>query len=104
MEVTGKIKLINATQTFDSGFTKRELVVTTNETYPQDIKVEFVKDKCDVLDAYKVGDDVKIGINLRGNEYQGKYYVSIQGWKIDKGEAQTAAPVTAGEDNGDLPF
>ena len=36
MEVTGKIKLINETQTFGaSGFRKRELVVTTNEQYPQ---------------------------------------------------------------------
>jgi len=105
MQLEGTIKLINDTQTFDSGFTKREMVLTTNEQYSQDIKVDFVKDKCAVLDSYNVGDAVSIGINIRGNEYNGKYYVNIQGWKIDKaGQAapQEATPMTEVED--DLPF
>ena len=87
MEVKGKVKLIAETQTFDSGFTKRQLVVTTDEMYPQDVAIDFVKDKCDVLNAYKAGDSVEVGINIRGNEYNGKYYVSLQGWKISKAEA-----------------
>lgn len=80
MEQVGKIKVINETQTFDSGFTKREIVITTPGEYPQDIKFEFIKDKCEVLNQYKVGQDVSIAFNLRGNEYQGKYYTSLQGW------------------------
>jgi len=87
MEVKGKVKLIAETQTFDSGFTKRQLVVTTDETYPQDIAIDFVKDKCEVLNAYKVGQSVEVGINIRGNEYNGKYYVSLNGWRISKLEA-----------------
>ena len=86
-QVKGKVKLIAETQTFDSGFTKRQLVVTTDETYPQDVAIDFVKDKCDVLNAYKTGDSVEVGINIRGSEYKGKYYVSLQGWKISKTEA-----------------
>ena len=87
MEVTGVIKLVNETQTFGAkGFKKRELVVTTDEQYPQDIMIEFVQDKCDILNGYKVGQSVEIGINLRGREWlnpQGetKYFNSIQGWK-----------------------
>ena len=102
MEVKGKVKLIGETQTFDSGFTKRQLVVTTDETYPQDIAIDFVKDKCDVLNAYKVGQSVEVGINIRGNEYNGKYYVSLQGWKISKAEVQAEAQTEAEEE--DLPF
>ena len=50
MEVIGKIKLVGATQTFGSnGFRKRELVVTTDEQYPQMIMIEFVQDKTDLL-------------------------------------------------------
>lgn len=90
MELTGKIKVIMETVTYDSGFQKREMVVTTGDEYPQDIKVEFIKDKCSVLDGYAVGDSVTVGINLRGNEYEGKYYVNIQGWKISKDEPQAA--------------
>ena len=49
MEVKGKIKLINETQTFGTNnFRKRELVVTTEEQYPQMIMVEFHQDKTDL--------------------------------------------------------
>ena len=82
MEIVGKIKLINETVTFESGFQKREFVVTTNEQYPQDIKLEFTKDKCSLLDKYKVGQDVEVGFNIRGNEFNGRYYVNLQAWKI----------------------
>ena len=96
MEVQGKVKLIGQEQTFGSnGFRKRELVVTTDEQYPQHILVEFVQDKCDLLNAYQVGQDVKVSINLRGREWvnpQGetKYFNSIQGWRIEG--SQAAAP------------
>lgn len=89
MEVQGKIKLIDETKTFGSnGFRKREVVVTTEEQYPQHILVEFVQDKCDLLNNFRVGQPVKIGVNLRGREWvnpQGetKYFNSIQGWRIE---------------------
>ncbi|PHR69757.1 MAG: hypothetical protein COA67_10185 [Lutibacter sp.] len=96
MEVTGKVKLIGEEQTFGaSGFRKRELVVTTNEQYPQMLMIEFVQDKCDLLNSYQVGQDVKVAINLRGREWinpegVAKYFNSIQGWRIEN--LQTAAP------------
>jgi len=105
MDLKGRVKLIGETQTFDSGFTKRQLVVTTDETYPQDVAIDFVKDKCDVLNAYKAGDSVEVGINIRGNEYNGKYYVSLQGWKISKAEAVGNTPEEIPtEESEDLPF
>jgi len=96
MEVIGKIKLINETQTFDTGgFKKRELVVTTDEQYPQMIMIEFVQDKCDLLSSYSVGQDVKVSINLRGREWinpegVAKYFNSVQGWRIEA--MQAASP------------
>lgn len=105
MEVKGKIKVIGQTETVGSnGFTKRQVVVETADQYPQQIAIDFVKDKCIVLDAYKVGDKVTVGINLRGNEYNGKYYVNIQGWKISNDGATTQAPVTSEATEDDLPF
>ena len=83
MEVQGKVKLIGETQTFGSkGFQKRELVVTTDEQYPQTILLEFVQDKVSLLDAFQVGQSVKVGVNLRGREWvnpQGetKYFNTI---------------------------
>lgn len=90
MEISGRIKAIEDTQSFGAnGFRKREVVVTTDEQYPQHILVEFTQDKCDLLNNYRIGEPVKVSINLRGREWvnpQGetKYFNSIQGWRIDK--------------------
>lgn len=97
MEVTGKIKMIDQTKEVGSaGFKKRDVVVTTDEQYPQSILVQFVQDKCDLLNNFQVGDAVKIDINLRGREWinpQGEavYFNTIQGWRIGKVQAETAS-------------
>jgi translation initiation factor IF-3 len=89
MEVSGKIKWLDETKTYgNNGFRKREVVITTEEQYPQHILVEFIQDKCDLLNAFEMGQNVKIGINLRGREWvnpQGetKYFNSVQGWRIE---------------------
>ena len=104
MNIKGKIKVIGETQTFESGFSKRQLVLTTLEQYPQDLAVEFVKDKTSVLDSCDVGDSVEVAINLRGNEYNGKYYVNLQGWKINKEGKEQQVAAGAPMKEGDLPF
>ncbi|TJY37995.1 DUF3127 domain-containing protein [Pontimicrobium aquaticum] len=99
MEVQGKIKVIGETQTFGTnGFRKREIVVTTEEQYPQHIMIEFVQDKTDLLNNYQVGQQVKININLRGREWvnpQGetKYFNSIQGWRIENIQQEASGNV-----------
>ncbi|RED50639.1 DUF3127 domain-containing protein [Seonamhaeicola aphaedonensis] len=115
MEVQGRIKVIGETQTFGAnGFRKREVVVTTEEQYPQHIMVEFVQDKTDLLNNYQVGQQVKININLRGREWvnpQGetKYFNSIQGWRIEalqqepaSGNVPPVPPMDAFEPAGEL--
>ena len=86
-EATGKIKVIFDTQTFPSGFTKREFVVTVgDDNYPQDLKFEIIKDKCAWLDKYQAGQDVTVNFDIRGNEFKEKYYVNLNCWKIQGGE------------------
>ncbi len=125
MEVQGRVKMIDETKTYgNNGFRKREVVITTEEQYPQHILVEFVQDKCDLLNNYSVGQMVKISINLRGREWvnpQGetKYFNSIQGWRIENLQQENStenippvAPIEAfepadnvkQEDHDDLPF
>ena len=90
MEIIGKIKWIDEIKEYGSnGFRKREVVITTEEQYPQNILVEFVQDKCELLNAFQIEKDVKIGINIRGREWTNpegevKYFNSIQGWRIDE--------------------
>lgn len=113
-EMDGQIKVINSTQTFDSGFQKREFVVTTDEKYPQDVKFEVIKDGCDKLDDYNVGEHVTVAFNIRGNEYNDKFYVNLQAWRMQHQEgketiaqaeqaAEEARSEPAAEDT-DLPF
>ena len=122
MEVVGKIKMIDVTKEVGtSGFKKRDVVVTTDEQYPQDILVQFVQDKCDVLNGFKVGENVTIGINLKGREWMNPkaelvYFNTIQGWNIKKdtnGIDATKVPNasefelagnTESKDNDNLPF
>lgn len=127
MEVTGRVKMIDQTKEVGSGgFKKRDIVVTTDEQYPQHILVQFVQDKCDLLNNFQVGEQVKIDINLRGREWtnqQGEtvYFNTIQGWRIGKLQvdapsnntstptmpaAETFAPATNlnEEEPDDLPF
>ena len=112
MEVTGTIKAIEQAKTFGT-FTKRNVIVTTDEQYPQTLAIEFVQDKCSLLDKFAVGKGVKIGVNLRGREWtnpQGevKYFNSIQGWRIDAFVTESGemkAPLkTQAEVETDLPF
>lgn len=127
MEITGKIKVISAEQQISPTFKKKELVITTDEQYPQSIMIEFTQDKADLLNNYSIGETVKVSINLGGREWinpQGetKYFNSIRGWRIEKvgaeapqnqqnqsppmPTAETFAPAQnfKEEDHDDLPF
>lgn len=130
MEVIGKIKVINPIQEVSASFKKRELVVTTEEQYPQHILIEFTQARVDDLNSYQVGEPVKVSINLRGREWvspQGetRYFNSIQGWRIERmatassgtsaSSAQMMPPIPAAdafepatnfneEEHDDLPF
>ena len=119
MELSGTIKLIMDEEVISDRFKKRGLVLTTQEQYPQDIMIEFVQDKTEVLNTYKTGEQVTISINIRGREWKSpsgeiKYFTSIQGWRIQKGETgspgvseplpSSPAPSASDESEDDLPF
>ena len=115
-EITGKIIHIGQTETVGSAgtFKKRLLVIETEEQYSQKIPVDFVQDKTSILDKYSIGNEVKVGINIRGNEYNGKYYCSLNGWRIESltnvketinTTTQPFEPAPSFEDDGSgLPF
>jgi hypothetical protein len=88
-------------QTFNSGFTKREFVVTTDDDrYPQDIKFECIKDKCALLDGVEPGQRVTVTFDLRGNEYNDRYYVNLTAWRINPApEAGGDADAGPGDDD-----
>lgn len=90
MEIQGRIRRIFDTQEVGAnGFKKRDVVVTTEEQYPQHISIQFVQDKTALLDSFNAGDLVRVSADLRGREWvnpQGEavYFNTIQGWKIER--------------------
>lgn len=89
MEIQGRIKVIFAPETVgQNGFQKRDLVITTDGQYPQDIIIQFAQGNCALLDNLQIGQIVKIHFNLQGREWtspQGevKYFNTVVGWKIE---------------------
>jgi len=99
-ELTGKIKLIQDLKTFNSRFTKREMVVVVDDgKFPQEINLEFVQDKVALLDNLQPGQEVTVTFDIRGREYNGRYYNNLQGWKIvtlgDESSSNTEDPSSA---------
>lgn len=104
--LNGNISKILPTENIGK-LTKRVFVVKTNDKYPQEVGLELYNDKVDLLKNFKEGDAVEVSFNVRGREYNGKYYTSLAAWRI----AATAAEVTNSQQNEqrqlqteDLPF
>lgn len=84
-ELTGTLKVLEDTQTFASGFSKREFVIEVPDgRYPQMVKFETVRDKIEQLEKFALSDELKVTFDIRGNEYNGRYYVNLNAWKIEK--------------------
>jgi hypothetical protein len=117
MQVTGTIRTITEAQTGQSKdgkeWKKITFVVSNNDGFEgaeQIFAFEiFGAEKVDKFLQYnKEGDTVDVDFNIRTNEYQGKYYTSLQAWKVFKADGQTQAPQQADapviDDEDDLPF
>ena len=100
IEIKGKIETILEIQEFASGFKKRTIVVNTGGEYPQMVPIDFAKEKINMLEPLANGQDVTVSAYIRGNERNGKYYISLAGWKIEAGAMN--APQEERED--DIPF
>jgi hypothetical protein len=103
-ELEGTVKVISEVQTFASGFSKREFVVEVEDgKYPQSIKFECVKEKTSLTDGLSEGDPVKVTFDIRGNEYNGRYYVNLNAWKVERAGGGGAAPDAGGFEDASAP-
>ena len=100
-EMVGTIKHIMDEKTFPSGFTKREFVISSEEEYPQDVKFVLFKEKGKLLDVLKTGERVKVSFGVRGNEYNERFYVDLNAFKIEQMDVDGSS--IEYEDVGDQP-
>lgn len=94
----GNIKLIYDTVQVSDRFKKREFVITeTNSPYPQEVIFQLSQEKVDLINEYKVGEEVEVNFNLRGRAWTNpkdgvtRYFNSLEAWKI----ARVGSTVTA---------
>jgi hypothetical protein len=101
-EITGQLKVIFDTEQKSERFRVRHFVIETadNPQYPQVIQFQLTNDRCDNLDGFNIGDEVKVEFSLRGREWTSpsgdvKYFNSLDTWKI-----QAVAARQGSEDAG----
>ena len=112
LSVKGKLAHKFDSQAVTDTFTKREFVLTVGDRYPQPIKFQLSQDKCQLIDAYNVGQELTVHFDLRGREWQGKYFVDLNAWKIEGQAAPAVAHIvppqatvqTPEDDDDELPF
>ena len=101
--IKGAIKLINPIKVISDKFSVREFVITTPDAkYPQDILFQTINDKMDVLESLGVGQQVEVSYNVRGREFNGRYYNTLDAWKVQVIGGQTVP--TLSDESLDLPF
>ena len=92
----GRIFRIYDTQSVGANnFRKREFIRTVPDgkdgKYDQQVKMELTKDRCDTLDHFREGQPATVEFEVRGNEYNGKFYVNLHSLSVVKeGTSDTA--------------
>lgn len=124
-ETEGILHKVFETENKTATFQAREFVIKHDGNYPQFIKFQLTQDRCDLISNYKEGDKVKVSFDLRGREWNDKYFTNLNAWKVEaaaaSAEVEPSGPPTEfspieepvgatkteavqAEDFGDLPF
>jgi len=105
-EVVGRIHEKFDTEKKSESFQAREFVIEVDGNYPQYIKFQLVQDKCSIIDQYNKGDSIKVHFDLRGRQWQDKYFTNLNAWRIEAGttaNAEAAAPPAAAAADASFP-
>ncbi len=97
MTIQGILHVKGETQIISDKFSKRDFVIKTEENYPQLILCQLIKDKCDLLNLYNIGDKIDVSINLKGREWTSpkgeiKYFNTLEAWRFNDVVEQSAKP------------
>lgn len=104
LEVTGKLLVKYDTQQVSERFKKREFVMELAEeingnVYTNYAKMQLVQNKCEILDRFNEGDNIKVNFNIKGNRWErdGKvnYITNLDAWRIESANANMPAQQSA---------
>ena len=109
MKVTGKIHFVGAIRKVSDKFKSKDVVILTDEKYPQYISIQFTQEKTELISQNNICEQVEVSINLRGREWKSptgeiKYFNTIEGWQINSAAAVANLKEQPLECSDDLPF
>jgi len=89
-ELNGVLHKVNEVVTKSATFQTREFIVKTDGQYPQFIKFQCTQDRCGIIDGYEEGQEVKVYFDLRGREWNDKYFTNLNAWRVEKPQESAA--------------
>ncbi len=86
------------TEQKSGSFQAREFVLEVPDgNYPQMVKFQAVQERCAQLDGFQEGERIKVHFDLRGREWQGKYFTNLNAWRVERADgSESAAPGNGG--------
>jgi single-strand DNA-binding protein len=98
-EAIGKLYRKFATESKSASFQAREFVIETNDNnYQQYIKFQLTQDKCALIDSIEEGTEVKVYFDLRGREWNEKFFTNLNAWKVEALSPSASTEGSAGMD------
>ena len=98
--MTGKLHKKYDTENKTDSFQAREFVVLMESgNYPQYIKFQLTQDRCAALDPFEEGKEIKVHFDLRGREWNGKYFTNLNAWRLEAPAPAATSAAPASEDN-----
>ena len=96
-EIEGKLHKKFDTEQKSGTFQTREFVILVESgQYPQHVKFQLVQDRVEIIDALNEGDMIKVYFDLRGREWQGKYFTNLQAWRVEAAGQESKPRATSG--------
>lgn len=100
-EVEGKLIKKFDTESKTQSFQAREFVIEVSDgNYPQMVKFQLVQDRCSLVDGYNEGEQIKVHFDLRGREWNGRYFTNLNAWRLERPESAPAPQGPPAADEG----
>jgi len=107
-EITGTLVKKYETETKGESFRVRDFVIKANDggQYDNFVKFQTTQDRTAIIDEYNEGDEIKVHFDLRGRQWQEKYFTNLNAWRVEKvagAGGDAAKPAAAAESFSDFP-
>ena len=98
-KATGRLHKVFDAEQKSASFQAREFVIEVADgKFPQMVKFQLTQDKCSLIDDYSEGEDISVDFDLRGREWNDKYFTNLNAWRIARADASDSAPSGASMD------